>query len=215
MPERSATKTRILATALDLFNLEGEAEVSAVDIASVMGISPGNLYYHYKGKEPVIAELFADFETELRQVLSAPIQQPLAVDDNWIYLYIIFEEIWDFRFFYRDPAGIIARVPELSERFAQLLALKEQTADSLLSHLDHLGVLDFRDGERAALSRRLAQHFTVWLNYRGLRAGVVSEDKRDIINEGVHQALLMVAPYAEDDVLLADGIAATAKALPT
>ena len=215
MHARSDTKTRILATALDLFNLEGEGEVSAVDIASVMGISPGNLYYHYKGKEPIIAELFSDFDAELRQVLSAPIAQPLAIDQNWIYLYIIFEEIWDFRFFYRDPQGIIARVPELAARFAHLLALKEETADALLAQLDSLGAMDFQPGEQIALSRRLAQHFTVWLNYRTLRTGNVSEDKRDIINEGVHQALLMIAPYVSDEILFADGLAETAKAAPT
>jgi len=50
---RSATKTKILSTALELFNNEGEAQVSSVDIASVMGISPGNLYYHYKGKDEI------------------------------------------------------------------------------------------------------------------------------------------------------------------
>ena len=55
---RSATKIKILATALQLFNNEGEAQVSSVDIASVMGISPGNLYYHYKGKDEIIAALF-------------------------------------------------------------------------------------------------------------------------------------------------------------
>ena len=212
---RSATKTRILATALDLFNLEGEGGVSSVDIASVLGISPGNLYYHYKGKEPIIAELFADFEVELRQVLSAPVREPLAVDDNWVYLFIVFEEIWDFRFFYRDPAGMVARVPELAEPFARLLALKEETANSLLAHLEHLGAMRFREGEREALARRLAQHITVWLNYRRLRAGRVEEAKRDLINEGVHQALLMAVPYATDEVLFAEGVAETAAHTPT
>jgi len=214
MTERSATKTRILATALDLFNLEGEGEVSAVDIASVLGISPGKLYYHYKGKEPIIAELFADFEQELRQVLGAPVTRPLALDDNWIYLFIIFEEIWDFRFFYRDPAGMIARVPELGPRFSHLLALKEQTGKALLSHLDNLGVLEFRDGERDALSRRLAQHFTVWLNYRDLRSGNISQEKRAIINEGVYQALLMIAPYAHAEDHFAEGLVQAAKSAP-
>ena len=91
MIERSKTKEAILKTSLALFNNEGEHAVSSVDIASVMGISPGNLYYHYKGKEPIIRELFADFEVEIRQVLSAPINEPLALQDNWVFLYIIFK----------------------------------------------------------------------------------------------------------------------------
>ena len=216
--ERSATKTRILATALDLFNLEGEGEVSAVDIASVMGISPGNLYYHYRGKEPMIAELFADFEAELRQVLGAPVARPLAIADNWIYLFIVFEEIWDFRFFYRDPQGLVARCEGLGAKFARLLALKEQTAEALLGELERRGAVAFRAGERAALARQLAQHVTVWVNYRTLRSGSPPsepENKRAVINEGVHQALLMISPHVRDEEVFAEGLAETAADAPT
>ena len=128
MPERSKTKTRILKTALELFNNEGEAQVSAVDVASVMGISPGNLYYHYKGKPEIIDALFEDFEEEIRLILSGPITEPLNLTDNWVYLYIIFEEIYDFRFFYRNMSEILKRVPELKSPFSRILSLKEQTA---------------------------------------------------------------------------------------
>ena len=122
MVERSATKTKILATALELFNNEGESSISSVDIASVMGISPGNLYYHYKGKDEIIVQLFADFEEEIRLVLSAPINAPLSMEDNWVYLYIIFEEIFDFRFFYRNQAELLAR-PATRSYHAMILAL--------------------------------------------------------------------------------------------
>jgi len=118
--KRSKTKEKILRTALALFNNEGESEVSSVDIAAVMGISPGNLYYHYKGKDEIIVELFADFETEIKQVLSSPIKAPLKLEDNWIYLYIIFEEIYDFRFFYKNQSQLITRIPALRGAFSKL-----------------------------------------------------------------------------------------------
>ena len=38
-----STKSRILEKALDLFNAEGVGALSAVDIASALGISPGHL----------------------------------------------------------------------------------------------------------------------------------------------------------------------------
>ncbi|VAW08376.1 Transcriptional regulator, AcrR family, partial [hydrothermal vent metagenome] len=92
MAGKIKTREKILRTALALFNAEGEAQVSTVDIAAVMEISPGNLYYHFRGKEAIIEALFDDFEREIRQVLSAPIQHPLAIEDNWIFVYIVFEE---------------------------------------------------------------------------------------------------------------------------
>jgi len=190
---RSATKTKILATALQLFNNEGEAQVSSVDIASVMGISPGNLYYHYKGKDQIIAALFDDFDTEIRQVLTAPLKDPLAMEDNWIYLYIIFEEIFDFRFFYRNQGELLQRLPELRGPFARILGLKERTAFSLLSTLEDSQHLSFDEGEKGALAGRLAQHFTFWLQYHDLRYGTAPEKR--LIDQGVFMTLSQITPY--------------------
>ena len=73
------TKDRILQYSLQLFNEEGEQNVTPVDIANVLEISPGNLYYHFKGKDPIIHQLFLDFEEEFRMVLHAPIDKPLEL----------------------------------------------------------------------------------------------------------------------------------------
>jgi len=191
--ERSKTKTKILKTALGLFNNEGESQISSVDIASVMGISPGNLYYHYKGKDEIILALFDDFEDEIRQVLSGPINEALNLSDNWVYLYIIFEEIYDFRFFYRNMSELLTRIPDLKSRFSRILALKEQTAFSLLSTLDESGHLSFAEGERGALAGRIAQHFTFWLQYHDLRFG--TKPPQFLIDQGVFTTLIQITPY--------------------
>ena len=193
MPERSKTKTRVLSTALGLFNNEGESLVSAVDVASVMGISPGNLYYHYKGKDEIILALFEDFEEEIRMVLSSPITEPLNLKDNWVYLYIIFEEIYDFRFFYRNMSELLTRIPDLRSRFARILALKETTVFSMLSTLEEGGYLAFEEGEKAALAGRLTQHFTFWLQYHDLRHGTTPP--KSLIDQGVFMTLIQITPF--------------------
>ena len=193
MPERSKTKTRVLSTALGLFNNEGESLVSAVDVASVMGISPGNLYYHYKGKDEIILALFEDFEEEIRIVLSSPITEPLNLKDNWVYLYIIFEEIYDFRFFYRNMSELLTRIPDLRSRFARILALKETTVFSMLSTLEEGGYLAFEEGEKAALAGRLTQHFTFWLQYHDLRHGTTPP--KSLIDQGVFMTLIQITPF--------------------
>jgi len=158
-----------------------------------MGISPGNLYYHYKGKDEIIVQLFADFEEEIRQVLASPINAPLKLEDNWVYLYIIFEEIYDFRFFYRNQSELIGRIPELRSRFARILSLKEQTGFSLLSQLEENGHLEFDEGEKGALAGRLAQHFTFWLQYHDLRHGTAPP--KSLIDQGVFMTLIQITPY--------------------
>ncbi|HHL43887.1 MAG TPA: TetR/AcrR family transcriptional regulator [Hellea balneolensis] len=190
---RSKTKEKILRTALGLFNNEGEGSISSVDIAAVMGISPGNLYYHYKGKDAIIQELFNDFETEMRLVLGAPVNRPMNVEDNWIYLYIIFEEIFDFRFFYYNLTAMLERNPELAKRFSRLLSEMSAAFERLLSALENKGHLVFMADEKDILSERLTAHFTYWFPYMRLR-GYRGKTKA-LIHEGVYAALTQITPY--------------------
>lgn len=197
MARKVKTRDRILKTALALFNDEGEAQVSTVEIAGVLEISPGNLYYHFKGKEAIIEALFEDFEEEIRQVLSAPINRSLSIEDNWIFIYIVFEEINDFRFFYNNLSGILERCPDLRPRFARLLRLKEETATSILSSLERDGAITCSPTERSALAARFAAYLTFWLQYIDLASA--ETDSRRIINNGVYSAMMMIAPYVSGD----------------
>ena len=63
------TSQRILLTALTLFNRHGENGVTSVDIAMELDISPGNLYYHFKGKESMVSALMRMHEKQMQRVL--------------------------------------------------------------------------------------------------------------------------------------------------
>ena len=135
------TRDRILHVSLLLFNEEGEAQQTAVDISNALDISPGNLYYHFKGKDAIIHALFDRFEDEMRIILSGSRGRITSLEDSWVYLYIILEEIYDFRFFYRDLGLLLDRYPDLAKRFRSLLSrmrtalvgvLDELTAGSVL-----------------------------------------------------------------------------------
>lgn len=191
------TRDRILKTSLALFNSEGEAQVSTVDIAAVLGISPGNLYYHFKGKEAIIEALFDEFETELRQVLSAPIEKPLSLEDNWIFTYIIFEEINDFRFFYEGMSSILERCPSLRPRLARLLALKKSTTLAILTSLEKQKLVKFLANEKDRLADRLAAHLTFWLQYRAVTEREATDRAR--IHDGVFSTVMQIAPYVAAD----------------
>ena len=66
------TSERILVTATRLFNERGERNVTASDIALELDMSPGNLYYHFKGKDAILGALFGDCYRELAGILATP-----------------------------------------------------------------------------------------------------------------------------------------------
>ncbi|SVE28274.1 uncharacterized protein METZ01_LOCUS481128, partial [marine metagenome] len=59
------TKDKIIATSINLFNLHGTKDISTNHIAKEMGISPGNLYYHFTSKHDIIRSISDNFSNEL------------------------------------------------------------------------------------------------------------------------------------------------------
>src|SRR5690606_15832370 len=107
------TRDRILECALQLFNERGEPNVSTLEIATELGISPGNLYYHFHGKEPLILGLFERFQAELAPLLAPPEDVQLDVEDYWLFLHLIVERLAHYRFLFQDLSNLASRVPKL------------------------------------------------------------------------------------------------------
>ena len=96
------TRERILALALRLFNELGEPNVTTSSISDEMNISPGNLYYHFRNKDDIINALFEQFEREIDELLDTPSREGIGFEDAWLFLHLLFESIWRYRFLYRD-----------------------------------------------------------------------------------------------------------------
>jgi AcrR family transcriptional regulator len=187
------TRDRILHTSLLLFNEEGEASTTTVDIANELDISPGNLYYHFKGKDVIIAELFGQFEQGLGEILSVPVDRPLSVEDNWFYLYVVFEEMYNYRFLYRNLSDLLARYPDLKRRFRRILKLKQAAIHAVWTTLNLESAVNIGDDQVDALVDNMVLLLNYWLNYDHL----LHDDRPPalIIHQGVYQLMSMLAPY--------------------
>ena len=187
------TRDRILEVSLLLFNEEGEAQLSSVDIANALEISPGNLYYHFKGKDAINRALFDRFEEEMRVILRGSKGGVASLEDNWVYIYILLEEIYDFRFFYRDLAGLLARYPDLAVRFRSLVAGKRQMIARILSDLERLGLLTVDARLREPLTDQIITTLTFWLAGDALTKEV--HDGPALIHKTVFQVMCLMVPY--------------------
>ena len=188
------TRERILETALVLFNEFGEPNVTTQLISDEMGISPGNLYYHFHNKDEIIESLFADFERGIDETLAAPARRPPNVEDIWLFLHLIFEGIWKFRFLYRDINELLSRNRILETHFKRIVAHKVHTATLICKGLVATGDMKATPTEIQALAINMTVVATYWLSFE-----FVSDPRRKIdgesLSRGAFQVMALAAPY--------------------
>ena len=144
-----------------MFNALGERNVTTNHIADELGISPGNLYYYFKSKDDIVAQLFALYEARMDETLARR-KRSITLDDVHLQLQRVFECMWTYRFLYRDLVDILSRNRKLKQRFARLL---NRTEDSTVVMLR--GLVDAKLAQ--AIAENVVLATTFWLNYHAVR----------------------------------------------
>lgn len=99
------TRERILAEARTLFNARGYGNVSTALLAEHLGMSEGNLWYHFKSKRSLLEALSAEFAGEIEARLTiTPIPGDDIVERYADLLGQMMTELRRHRFLYRDQA---------------------------------------------------------------------------------------------------------------
>jgi AcrR family transcriptional regulator len=190
------TRERILEASLRLFNEFGEPNVTTTVVADDLNISPGKLYYHFHSKDEIVNALFAEFEREIEETLAAPARRAPNVEDMWLFLHLLFEAIWKYRFLYRDLDDLLSRNRLLEVHFKQILAHKVKTAAALCEGLVATGEMQASRGELQALATNMAVIATYWLPFEYAR----DPRRRDAVSglgRGVYQVMSMMAPFLQ------------------
>jgi len=111
------TKTRILDTALLLFNERGTDNVTTNHIAEALSMSPGNLYYHYRNKAEIVRALFARIQAEWAANYAVPPDTMPSIPMMEAMLAGNFDIQARYRFFFRDLTLLLNADPELAAAY--------------------------------------------------------------------------------------------------
>ena len=196
-PRRTAE--RILEVTLELFNRFGEPNVSTTLISAELGISPGNLYYHYPAKDELINSLFERYERALNELLQAA-DGVRNVEDAWFFLHSQFEIIWQYRFLYRDLNDLLSKNRLLETRFQGVLKNKTRAVRALLSGMSHSGAVDIDSREVEPTANCMVVVLTYWLSFeyvRDPRHALEPENAEVALMRGAQHVLTLLAPYLE------------------
>lgn len=162
------TKDKILETARDLFNQKGTRSVTTNHIAEAVGISPGNLYYHFRNKEDIIRAIFEQLTAhgleQYGQVLQA--YPPGTLESMEQTFSMIQEFNWRYRFFKRELTALIMQDPQLKTRFHEVNRMQLAVIGQSLSQAMQRGLLrHLAEKDLALLTEEVWLVTLFWLNY--------------------------------------------------
>lgn len=134
-----STKSRILAKSLELFNARGARAIGTTQICEALGMSPGNLYYHYKNREEIVLALFDALEPEFEGMLLADRDPPMSAQRFTRFYTESFRVLWKYRFFFGALVDLLQRDETLRERYRAFQA-------RMLAHLTEIAGQFVKDG---------------------------------------------------------------------
>ncbi|STZ76238.1 TetR/AcrR family transcriptional regulator [Bergeriella denitrificans] len=188
------TYTRIINTSLVLFNEEGERNISTNHIAAHLGISPGNLYYHFRNKDEIIIQLFKRYSEALLHYLHEAVL-PSSVEDSINYMAGIYDVMWEYRFLFSDVNTLLARSAELLGEHNNFTQAKvSPLLVNLLNQLNGLGIIR---ADRIAMNDLAVNMWMVtkyWFDFDSSLRGrtKLTEDSKV---RGIHRTLSLLRPY--------------------
>jgi len=150
------TRTRILVASLLLFNEQGEPNTTTNEIADEVDISPGNLHYHFRRKADLVAALLAEFQADARRVLEPPEQEPVSLDDFWVFLHLLLEFKTAYRFLLRDMESLVTEYPKVGNAMRHFARGLAATFELYLHALAHSGVIVIDAKDLPVVGRNLA-----------------------------------------------------------
>ena len=136
------TRDEIISTSINLFNLHGTKSISTNHIAKEMGISPGNLYYHFRSKNDIIRSISNKFSKELGSILQIQLDTMSDFSNKLTSLFNRFFIIQrSYQFLFLEGVHLTKQDPILLDNYTKLRCLIKKGYHALLSNLVKIKIM--------------------------------------------------------------------------
>lgn len=197
------TKDKIVLTSLELFNERGERNVSTNHIAAHMGMSPGNLYYHFRNKSDIIYEIFKHYELMVDSYLHVPVDRAIHIHDLIAYLDAVFNGLWAYRFIHRDLEHLLSNDDRLREDYRHFTVRCLEGIQRIILAMEKSQIYrPMEEQQRKSKALNTWLIVTNWMTYlKSIHVSNGSEEalNRKSIHHGVYLVLDYVIPYLFED----------------
>jgi AcrR family transcriptional regulator len=138
---RLTTQAKILAAARELFNEHGVESITVRHIAKKIGISHGNLCYHFPRKEDIIIALYQRVVEGMSAQVGHFEPKELRLSMLLGAMTASFALQYEYKFLMIDFVNIMRRIPEIRENFRVIFEVRKQQFQAFIGALREQGVL--------------------------------------------------------------------------
>lgn len=187
------TKSKILSTALKLFNQQGLAKVTLRSIAKEMGISQGNLCYHFKKREDILEALYHQLVALMDEVIHKAGMSLPTLSSSYQTSRTMMEHFYNYRFFMLDFVQIMRENENINHHYKQLSVLRKEQFLGMFELWVHEGLMrpEEFEGEFHNLYIRSSILGDFWLS----SAIVQQELSIDLVDKYNHIVFQNLYPY--------------------
>lgn len=129
------TKEKIISEALKIYNRDGIRTVTTRQIAQEIGISAGNLHYHFKHTEDIIFHIFQLLDAGYEKMILLPEKRGVSFQqllDGFIEgSYVLIDK---YRFIFENFVEICNWIPRIAESYRRLVEQREGQLVSLFMY---------------------------------------------------------------------------------
>lgn len=191
------TRDKIIQASIELFNEQGERNVTTNHIAAHLAISPGNLYYHFRNKEDIILSIYEEYARSLLlETLSKVSEEAKPLDSLVLYMDSVFQTTMRFRFFYSNLPVLLDKNPSLREKYVEVQQSISERVSQLLISLRAADIIDFPDDSLADIVSILRLINTFWVSFYQTQT-IVNEVNDSVFYQGVLKILVILRPYTK------------------
>ncbi len=151
------TREKILLTAQNLFNREGVDLITPRRIALEVGLSHGNLRYHFPKKEDILLALYMQLVNEFDDAVSALGKEP-SLQLAFQMMEAIYSKLYAYRYLMNDFVSIMRQVDAIRTHYKALFVARRGQFLQLLEALQQQGML------REDISQKQFERFVWQLN---------------------------------------------------
>lgn len=192
------TKELILKIALKLFNSDGLSKVKLRTIANEMGISQGNLNYHFKKREDIIEALYFQLVAKIDDNISKNQSKTIGLQTLLSLSSTIMESFYEYRFFMLDFVLIMRENNTIKKHYLELTKKREEQFLALFNILVENGVLqrEVLPNEHLFLYKRFQILGDFWISSAQVSSSRLS---KKMIMEYSHIINQSIFPYLTDE----------------